>query len=99
MCFYFHINTLINNDLTLISCDCISIFVILYLMKIDIMKLITVKRQTKLENRFAPKMGRLQAKVTYIKKQFLGITLKTLHKYRETYYGEVKDCKDCKLAK
>ena len=55
------------------------------------MKLITVKRQTRQENRFAPKMGRLKAKVTYIKKEVLGIPFKTLHKYRETYYGEVKD--------
>jgi len=65
----------------------------------DIMKLIQVKRKTKLENRFAPKMGRLNARVTYIKKQFLGIPIKTLHKYRETYYGEVKDCEDCVLVK
>ena len=40
------------------------------------MKLIQVKRKTKLENRFAPKMGRLNARVTYIKKQFLGIPIK-----------------------
>jgi len=64
-----------------------------------IMKLITVKRRTRQENRFAPKMGRLNAKVTYIKKQVLGIPVKTLHKYRETYYGEVKDCRDCNLAR
>jgi hypothetical protein len=63
------------------------------------MKLIQVERVTKQENRFAPKMGRLNAKVTYIKKKFLGISVKTLHKYRETYYGEVKDCEDCDLAK
>jgi len=63
------------------------------------MKLIQVKRKTKLENRFAPKMGRLNARVTYIKKQFLGLPIKTLHKYRETYYGEVKDCEDCVLVK
>ncbi|MBU2940007.1 hypothetical protein KO494_10695 [Lacinutrix sp. C3R15] len=63
------------------------------------MKLITVKRQTRQENRFAPKMGRLNAKVTYIKKLVFGIPIKTLHKYRETYYGEVKDCNDCSLAR
>ena len=63
------------------------------------MQLISIKRQTKQENRFAPKMGRLNAKVTYVKKQFLGIPIKTLHKYRETYYGEVKDCEACVLAK
>ncbi|MEY8869553.1 MULTISPECIES: hypothetical protein [Flavobacteriaceae] len=63
------------------------------------MKLISIKRQTKPEARFTPKMGLLQTNVTYIKKQFLSIPFKTLHKYRETYYGEVKDCEDCILAK
>ena len=63
------------------------------------MKLISIKRETKPEERFTPKMGLLQTKVTYIKKQFLNIPYKTLHKYRETYYGEVKDCKDCNLAR
>lgn len=63
------------------------------------MKLISIKRETKLEVRFTPQMGLLHAKVTYIKKQFLSIPFKTLHKYRETYYGEVKDCEDCVLAK
>jgi len=63
------------------------------------MQLISIKRETKLEDRFTPKMGLLHAKVTYIKKQFLSIPFKTLHKYRETYYGEVKDCDDCVLAK
>ena len=63
------------------------------------MKLISVRRKTKLENRFAPKMGELKANVTYIKKHFFGIPFKTIHKYRETYYGEIKDCEDCILAK
>ncbi|MGB6269016.1 MAG: hypothetical protein WBF67_08405 [Olleya sp.] len=63
------------------------------------MKLITVKRETKQENRFGLKMGQLNAKVTYIKKEVLGIPIKTLHKYRETYYGEVKDCEDCILSR
>lgn len=63
------------------------------------MKWISVKRQTRQENRFAPKMGRISAKVTYIKKQVLGIPIKTLHKYRETYYGKVKDCEDCVLSR
>ena len=62
------------------------------------MKLISIKRVTKYEERFTPKMGVLQTKVTYIKKQFLNIPFKTLHKYRETYYGEVKDCNECNLA-
>lgn len=63
------------------------------------MKLISIKRETKLEGRFTPKMGALQTNVTYIKKQFLSFPYKTLYKYRETYYGEVKDCDDCNLAR
>ena len=42
-------------------------------------------------------MGILNSKVIYIKKHILGFPVKTLHKYRETYYGEVKDCNDCNL--
>jgi hypothetical protein len=63
------------------------------------MKLISIKRVTKPEERFTPKMGFLQTRVTYIKKQFLNIPFKTLHKYIETYYGEVKDCSECNLAR
>lgn len=62
------------------------------------MKLITIKRKTRQEKRYSPKMGKLHTNVTYIKKLFLGVPLGTLHKYRETYYGEVKDCADCVLA-
>lgn len=61
------------------------------------MKLLYIKRIRKTENRYSPKMGRLTTKVTYIKKYLLGVPLHTLHKYRETYYGEIKDCKDCNL--
>ncbi len=64
------------------------------------MKLINIKRETRLEKRFSKKMGKLHTNVTYIKKMFLNIIpLETVHKYRETYYGEVKDCKDCVLAR
>lgn len=90
---------LVNNDLTTYFRYCLMSFVTLTLMKLDIMKLIRVKRETKVEDRFAPKMGKLKAKVTYVKKQFLGVSFTTLHKYRETYYGEVKDCQDCQLAR
>ncbi|MDX1471497.1 MAG: hypothetical protein R3213_08365 [Flavobacteriaceae bacterium] len=62
------------------------------------MRLIDIKRSTRSEERFTPKMGVLQTQVTYIKKRFLKIPVRTLHKYRETYYGEVKDCEDCRLA-
>lgn len=58
-----------------------------------------IKRITQFENRYSPKMGVLTTRVTYIKKYLLGIIpLRTLHKYRETYYGEIKDCKDCVIA-
>lgn len=62
------------------------------------MKLFSIKRETKAEGRFTPEMGALVTNVTYIKKQFLSVPYKTLYKYRETYYGEVKDCEDCNLA-
>ena len=61
------------------------------------MKLIQIKRRTKTEKRYTQKMGKLITKVTYIKKYVAGLTVKTLHKYRETYYGEVKSCEDCNL--
>jgi|TARA_B110000908_G_scaffold21294_1_gene24004 hypothetical protein len=64
------------------------------------MKLIKIIRKTRLEKRYTSKMGKLHTNVTYIKKTFLNvIPLKTIHKYRETYYGEIKDCEDCILAK
>lgn len=63
------------------------------------MKIIKVKRQTKLEKRYSVKMGELTTNVTYIRKYLLGLPVKTLHKYRETYYGIVKDCKDCSLVR
>jgi hypothetical protein len=61
------------------------------------MKIIRIKRNTKTEIRYSRKMGELTTKVTYVRKYFLGLPVKTLHKYRETYYGKVKDCDDCIL--
>lgn len=61
------------------------------------MKLLHIQRKTKIENRFSIHMGRLVTKVTYINKCILGFPVKTLHKYRETYYGEIKDCNECYL--
>ena len=61
------------------------------------MKIIQVKRKTTYEKRHTVKMGELTTKVTYIKRYVFGMPIKTLHKYRETYYGEVKDSKDCML--
>ena len=88
---------LINKTLTLFSC----------LRRINelgyskenqyFMKLLYIKRQTKTEKRYSINMGELITKVTYIKKYFFGLPIKTMHEYRETYYGEVKDCDDCAL--
>ena len=61
------------------------------------MKLIRIERKTRTEKRFTPEMGRLETRVTYIRKKILGIPVETLHKYRKTYYGEVKDCSECLL--
>jgi hypothetical protein len=63
------------------------------------MGLIKVIRKTKYETRHHPRMGCLICLVTRIKKCIFGIPFKTIHKYRETYRGEVKDVKDCKLNK
>ena len=64
------------------------------------MKLIKIQRKTQLEKRFTPKMGELYTNVTYIKKSLFNIIpLQTIHKYRETYYGKIKDCSACNLAK
>jgi hypothetical protein len=62
------------------------------------MKLVSVKRETKYEKRFNPRMGELTTKVTYIKKYWIGLPVNTLHKYRETYYGEVKACEECNIS-
>ncbi|EIJ38748.1 hypothetical protein [Galbibacter orientalis] len=62
------------------------------------MAFIKIRRKTKLEKRYSKKMGSISVKVTYIRKHLLGIPLRTIHKYRETYYGTIKDCKDCTLT-
>ena len=63
------------------------------------MKIISVRRKSKFENIYHPYMGRLISKVVKVQKTFLGIPYKTIHTYRETYEGEVKDLKECKLSK
>lgn len=63
------------------------------------MKIISVKRKTKNEKRYTKAMGNFTAKVTYINKYILGFPVKQLYKYRETYYGKVKDCNECLLSK
>ena len=63
------------------------------------MKIISIQRKTQYENRYSKAMGQFRAKVTSIKLVLFNlIPLRTLHRYRETYYGEVKDCTDCSLA-
>lgn len=62
------------------------------------MKLLSVKRRTKKEKRYTEEMGMMTTNVVYVKKAFLSIPFKTLHKYRETYYGKTKDCIDCNLS-
>lgn len=62
------------------------------------MQLISVRRKTKKEKRFSQDMGILTTNVVYIQKTLLNIPVKTLHKYRETYYGEVKDCESCRIS-
>lgn len=69
------------------------------LHKVVFMKLVRIDRKTRVEKRFTPEMGRLYTRVTYIRKKWLGMPVRTLHKYRETYYGEVKDCSDCVLQR
>ncbi|WP_255462831.1 hypothetical protein [Galbibacter sp. BG1] len=62
------------------------------------MAFIKIRRKTKLEKRYSKKMGSINVRVTYIKKHLLGLPMKTIHKYRETYYGKIKDCEDCNLT-
>jgi len=61
------------------------------------MTLIKIKRKTRIETRYSQKMGKLTTNVVRINQYLFGIPIKTLHKYRETYYGEIKDCKDCNV--
>lgn len=61
------------------------------------MKLIQIKRETTQKKYYSSAMGMLNCRVTSIKKYLFGIPVKTLHKYRETYYGETKNCEDCNL--
>lgn len=65
----------------------------------QVIKFFSISRHTQLEQRFHPQMGALLTPVTRIQKQFLGVPFQTLYKYRETYYGEVKDCDDCKVSR
>jgi hypothetical protein len=72
---------------------------VLYLVSIIKFKFFRIKRKTKIENRYSKSMGRLITNVVYIKLYFIGIPIKTIHKYRTTYYGKIKNISDCDLNK
>lgn len=60
--------------------------------------ILKVKRKTKKETRMNKKMGCLITDVTRIKLYLFGlIPVKQIKAYRETYYGEIKELKDCDL--
>lgn len=61
------------------------------------MKIIKFKRKIKHEKYYSSAMGALNSKVIYIKKCVLGFPIKTIHKYRETYNKEVKNCDEYSL--
>ena len=61
--------------------------------------MVKIKRKSRFENRYHPNMGRISVHVTRVYKTILGFKIKTLHEYRETYHGEIKNCRDCSLAK
>ncbi|MHA7055714.1 hypothetical protein ACWGOQ_0000735 [Aquimarina sp. M1] len=61
------------------------------------MKVINVKRKTKTKISYSTKIGKLTTKVTYVKKHFLGLPVKTLRKYNESYYSEARNYDDCVL--
>ncbi|WP_127137189.1 hypothetical protein [Flagellimonas oceanensis] len=61
------------------------------------MRLSRIRRETKYEKRYSLKMGELTTRVTYIKRYFMGLPVRTLHKYRATYNGKIKDCKECNV--
>lgn len=69
-------------------------------IKFRVIKLFkSFRRKSRFENRYHPKMGRLSAQVTRIQQCILGVPFKTIHKYRETYNGEIKDCDDCEISR
>ena len=60
--------------------------------------ILKAKRKTKRETRMNKKMGCLITDVTRIKLYLFGlIPVKQIKAYRETYYGQIKELKDCDL--
>lgn len=64
----------------------------------NFIKIFQIKRSTTKESRYHPRMGALSTRVTRIQKTLFGIPFKTLHTYRETYHGEVKDIRECQVS-
>ncbi|ASV30704.1 hypothetical protein CJ263_11020 [Maribacter cobaltidurans] len=50
------------------------------------MKIIYIKRESNVKEVYRTSLGRLNWKVTYIKKYFLGMPFKTMHKYTHTFF-------------
>lgn len=63
------------------------------------LSMINIKRESKYETVYHPNMGRLTVMVTRIYKCIMGFKTKKLYEYRETYFGEVKETKNCVLSK
>ena len=61
--------------------------------------MLSIKRETKHEGIYGDRMGCLITPVIRIKKCIFGIPFQTIHEYRETYYGEIKNCENCNLNK
>lgn len=62
--------------------------------------ILKTKRKTKWETRHNKDMGTLITTVTRIKLYLFGlIPIKTIHEYRETMHGNIKDLEDCNLTK
>lgn len=62
--------------------------------------ILKVKRKTKRETRMNKKMGCLVVDVTRIKLYLFGIIpIKQIKAYRKTYYGKIKELKNCDLNK
>ncbi len=50
------------------------------------MKIIYIKRQSKVREIYTTRLGKLNSKVTYIKKYFLGVRIMTIHKCTHTFF-------------
>lgn len=96
-------NQLTNLDkfLFIFTITAISLYLayLAYKLLTSSIKIVTVKRKTSQENRYSKKMGRLVTNVTKVKLYFMFIPIKTFYKYRDTYYGEIKELEDCDLDK